>query len=363
MTVETATYIPDLNPALPAGTDGLLEGDNHLRLLKSTIKATLPNLTGPMTATHTVLNGVDGRLATLETGTTQAIKKDGTVAMTADLDLGTHKIINVVDPTTDQQAATKKYVDTASLPKAGGTMAGAIAMGTNKITGLGTPVDPADATTKAYVDARPSSHTMTVLQKTADYTMVDGDNGYEINFTTSGTTLNLPAAASRNGLWVVVRNSAASGDVTLDPNASELLDGLASRKLRPGDCVVLRCDGAAWQTVSGTYSYKSSAQVMAISTKYTLAHGLGETPTYWAVWVVNKITEFGYIPGDRVEMDHSALGTSYGGLLVADATNITFGTQQTYGLNPGRAKDTNAQCGYINPTKWDLFAVAEVRKG
>jgi hypothetical protein len=40
----------------------------------------------------------------------------------------------------------------AKLPKAGGTMSGAIAMGTNKITGLGTPTSDADAATKKYVD-------------------------------------------------------------------------------------------------------------------------------------------------------------------------------------------------------------------
>jgi len=43
------------------------------------------------------------------------------------------------------------------LPKAGGTMSGAIAMGTNKITGLGDPTAAQDAATKAYVDAEVSS--------------------------------------------------------------------------------------------------------------------------------------------------------------------------------------------------------------
>lgn len=40
------------------------------------------------------------------------LKKDGTVAMTGNLNLGTHSIINVVDPTGAQDAATKNYVDT-----------------------------------------------------------------------------------------------------------------------------------------------------------------------------------------------------------------------------------------------------------
>lgn len=40
------------------------------------------------------------------------VKKDGTVAMTGNLNLGTHSITNVVDPSNAQDAATKNYVDT-----------------------------------------------------------------------------------------------------------------------------------------------------------------------------------------------------------------------------------------------------------
>lgn len=39
------------------------------------------------------------------------LPKDGSEAMSGDLDLGTNQIINVVNPTNDQDAATKKYVD------------------------------------------------------------------------------------------------------------------------------------------------------------------------------------------------------------------------------------------------------------
>ena len=43
---------------------------------------------------------------------------------TADLDMGSHKIITVTDPTTNQDAATKTYVDTAvaSAGKAFGSL-------------------------------------------------------------------------------------------------------------------------------------------------------------------------------------------------------------------------------------------------
>src|SRR5574340_1042978 len=60
MTLETATYISDLVATNPASGDPKSQGDDHLRLLKSTVKATFPNISGAVTPTHTELNHVDG---------------------------------------------------------------------------------------------------------------------------------------------------------------------------------------------------------------------------------------------------------------------------------------------------------------
>lgn len=56
MTVESATYIHQLNPALPTGADPKAEGDDHTRLVKSSLQLTFPGITGAVTATHTQLN-------------------------------------------------------------------------------------------------------------------------------------------------------------------------------------------------------------------------------------------------------------------------------------------------------------------
>jgi hypothetical protein len=113
-------------------------------------------------------------------------------AMGGDLYMGTHQIKGVTDPTLSTDGATKNYVDTYALLKAGGTMTGNIVMGANdvtsdhnpsgatilarkayvdlfdplaggtwtgahaaggyKLTGLGTPTAAADAATKSYID-------------------------------------------------------------------------------------------------------------------------------------------------------------------------------------------------------------------
>lgn len=68
MPLETGTYINSLNSSNPVATDGLAFADEHFRLIKATILATFPNITGEMSATHTVLNGLDARVTAIESG-------------------------------------------------------------------------------------------------------------------------------------------------------------------------------------------------------------------------------------------------------------------------------------------------------
>jgi len=81
MALETGTYISSLNASNPASTDGLAQADDHIRLLKSTIKATLPNVTGAITATQSELNVLDGITAS----TSEINKLDGLTATTAQM--------------------------------------------------------------------------------------------------------------------------------------------------------------------------------------------------------------------------------------------------------------------------------------
>ena len=77
MALETGTYIDSLVVTNPAATDALSQADEHLRLLKSTIKATFPNVDAAVTATPAELNTKtaivsDGTNATFNTGITAA---------------------------------------------------------------------------------------------------------------------------------------------------------------------------------------------------------------------------------------------------------------------------------------------------
>lgn len=83
MGLESATYISDLVSTNPAAGDAKSQGDDHIRLVKSTVKATFPNVSGAVTATHAELNIMDGVTAS----TAELNILDGVTASTAELNI------------------------------------------------------------------------------------------------------------------------------------------------------------------------------------------------------------------------------------------------------------------------------------
>lgn len=98
MALETGTYISDLVSTNPVGTDTLDKADDHLRLIKSTVKATFPNITGPVTLTQAQLNAA-ARTDTANTFTANQIIEvtDNTNAALRVTQLGTGEALRVED--------------------------------------------------------------------------------------------------------------------------------------------------------------------------------------------------------------------------------------------------------------------------
>jgi hypothetical protein len=61
MALEVATYIDELVPTNPVAGDPLGQADDHVRLMKSVLQATLPNLSGAMTLSDAQLNLLDSK--------------------------------------------------------------------------------------------------------------------------------------------------------------------------------------------------------------------------------------------------------------------------------------------------------------
>lgn len=123
MALETPTYISDLVSTNPVGSDNISDGDAHIRNLKSSIKATFPNIAGAVTPTHTELNYVDGVTSALQTqldakAPTASPTFTGTITgaamtLTGAVTLTGASAVTVPTPTASTQAATKAYVDGA----------------------------------------------------------------------------------------------------------------------------------------------------------------------------------------------------------------------------------------------------------
>ena len=100
MALETGTFINSLNASNPVATDGLAQADDHMRLIKSTILASFPSITGAVNATHTEINTVaDGNTAATSTTLVDAdrvpVNDDGTMVQVALSDFKTYMNSNI----------------------------------------------------------------------------------------------------------------------------------------------------------------------------------------------------------------------------------------------------------------------------
>lgn len=101
------------------------------------------------------------------------------------------------------------------------------------------------------------------------------DNSTFVDITSGTFSQTFTAAATlATGWFCYVRNS-GSGVITLDPNASELIDGLTSYPMYPGECRLIQCDGSAFTTII----------VSPFSNKFTSTFTFVKPPGYNGFWV------------------------------------------------------------------------------
>lgn len=67
MTIESVSFIDDLDSNYPAADDNVYEGDDHIRNIKIALLASLPNISAAVTVTHTELNALANIVGNVET--------------------------------------------------------------------------------------------------------------------------------------------------------------------------------------------------------------------------------------------------------------------------------------------------------
>lgn len=317
MALETGTYISDLVVANPTASDPKSQGDDHLRLIKSTLKTTFANVTGAVTPTHVEFNYMVGVTSAVQTqlnakgaiagqtwtgthafpsttsigtvtaaeiarlsGITGNIQSqiDGKGAITGQTWTGTHNFpstvsfgnvsateISYLDGVTSAiQTQMDLKAPLASPALTGVPTAPTAAVGTNTtqiatmaaivaqafLTAL--PAQAGNAGKFIKTDGATASWaSVGVLDRRAIVgadTVAVADIGQLVDVTAGTFTLAFAAAATlgdQSTGWV---QNSGTGNVTLDPNGAETIDGLTSFIMYPGELRRWYVEGATIKT-------------------------------------------------------------------------------------------------------------------
>jgi len=192
-------------------------------------------------------------------------------------------------PYAADELVPKQYVDDQDALKA--NLAGATYTGTHDLIGATTTVatqTPADSSTKAASTAFVQSVAMNAAlpglvgnalkflrtnagetsaewaevivyggrsARTSNSILAAGDLGKLIDITSGTFTQTFTAAATLGPNWFCYLRNSGTGDIMLDPNGSELIDGLASYVMYPGETRLVTCNGTGFYTIVLTGYY------------------------------------------------------------------------------------------------------------
>ena len=128
----------------------------------------------------------------------------------------------------------------------------------------------------AGADGAPGSTAITRSARTSNTILGTSDAGKLIDITSGTFTQTFTAAATLgDGWWCYIRNS-GTGDITLDPNSSEQIDGLTSYVMYPGETRLVQCTGTAFYSLvlSGFYREFTATGTFTKPPGYRMFEGL-----------------------------------------------------------------------------------------
>lgn len=182
--------------------------------------------------------------------------------------LATNVYNNAVEADADATTATTKAAEAVAAAAAAITTAnaaawvngGTYALHANAISGLDsqtyrkktassvTTTDPsADPTNWVKLGGGASS--IIRVARTSNTMLAASDSTKLIDITSGTFSQTFDAVATLGDGWYCYLKNSGTGDITLDPNASETIDGLTSFVMYPGEVRLVQCDGTALRSV------------------------------------------------------------------------------------------------------------------
>ncbi|MCV9942986.1 hypothetical protein [Rhizobium sp. BT-175] len=195
--------------------------------------------------------------------------------------------------------------------------------------------------------------------KSGDYTALASDDNAVLRFTTAAT-LTLTAAATLAANWVITV-IADGGDVTVDPNGSETIDGATILLIPNGYSAFIVCSGSAFFTdkvLTRLLAKADSSAVGSFIDGLTLSNNVGSPNTHidFAAGSARSGSSFVSSAASFTKRVNGtwAVGTGNGGLdagsVAANATYFAYAMRKDSDLSFDVVLSTSATIGGVNTT-------------
>lgn len=337
MPLESGTYVSDLVATNPAGSDEKKFGDDHLRLIKSCVKATLPDGDHAIRDVRAIAISADTTV-TVGTHDDAYLSVDtsaGAVTLTVDVSSSRAWAFFYKQTSGSNGITIKRQSDSATMS----TLASGLVIVNG--TDISVITEPPDGSITSSKFASGAVNTAALANDAVTPAILDDSGSFTVDSLEATTTL------TRGGSTIWGDDNFAARIAALTVNASPA--GTESVACDDGKRVTLQdvANLAEPAFTSGQTTFVNSGQT-------TVAHGLSSTPSRIDVYLIATatMTTNGYPQGTILKVSSNSY---YDLSLWADGSNVGMTT-----INSPRvpSKDGTSNDTLCDATEWKAIFMA-----